>query len=56
MALVRQSGPALITQLPQLWERMSGPLLECSAGPVDSAAPPQGTADAQVSQLLDLSL
>ena len=56
MALVRQSGPALITQLPQLWERMSGPLLERSAGPVGAEPPPQSAADAQVCQLLDLSL
>ncbi len=55
VAVVRQAGPALITRLPQLWERMSGPLLESSDGPDAPALPPQSAADAQVCQKTILS-
>ena len=48
VAMVRQSGPVLVTKLPRLWERMSGGLLERSAPPEASAPPTQATADAQV--------
>ncbi len=50
VAMVRQSGPALVTKLPRLWERMSRPLLEHSAAatPSASAPPAQAAAEAQV--------
>ena len=54
VAMVRQSGPALVTKLPRLWERMSGPLLEPSsaaATPPASAPPAQAAAEAQVPSL-----
>ena len=54
--MVRQSGPALITKLLRLWERMSEPLLEHSAAasPSASAPPAQAAAEAQVLSLFGL--
>ena len=48
VAMVRQSGAALVTKLPRLWERMSGPLLSRSANTGAAAPPAQAAADAQV--------
>lgn len=50
VALVMRFGPELLTKLPRLWERMSGPLLDSSAAAPDgSGAPPQAALDALVS-------
>jgi len=49
VAMVTQSGPALITKLPRLWERMSGSLREGSASLHTPDPPPQAAADAQAS-------